>query len=510
MKKFFSQSGIWILLLFIIGYIVVSPLLRPGFIVTDDGNWMVIRLSAFYQSLRDGQFPVRFLGRLNYSFGYPVANFLYPGFMYLGSILHFFGLSFQNSVEAILISSLLFGSLGAFLWLKVYFPPLQSFLGSLAFLLNPYVLYDVYTRGSVGEIVAISVFFWVLYAFESASPIIYIPLLTFLLISHNTAAVFCFIILAVLLYKKKAVTFIKPTLIALGGSAFFWIPAIVERRFVLFDSVNVSNPFHYFPASMELLIKSAPLGLLCIGVLFLRSKKYDVEKSFFSWLLVIGAFFISQLSSMFWGTKVLQLFVQFPYRLFIFWIFSGTWLVAYLADSSKKIGIYIACLAVLWLGYGSIQYLNAESVERADGYYSTNEGTTTVANEYMPKWVAVLPTKRTYERIEVIDGNAQIVPILVNTNRIHVSVHAKEDSLLQINTLFYPGWGAMVDDKPITIAYNNDLGVMQMPILSGDHTLFMEFRETKSRFLADVITLFCVFIYLVAYVLPASIRRQVR
>ena len=96
MKKLISQNLIWVILIFVLGIFIVSPLFRPGFIVTDDGNWMVIRLSAFYQSLRDGQFPVRFLGRLNFSYGYPVANFLYPGFMYIGSLLHAFGLSFQH------------------------------------------------------------------------------------------------------------------------------------------------------------------------------------------------------------------------------------------------------------------------------------------------------------------------------------------------------------------------------------------------------------------------------
>src|SRR3989344_3219366 len=59
-------------------------LLLPGFFESDDGEWMIIRFSAFYQALADGQFPVRFLGRLNNGYGYPVADFLYPGFMYLG------------------------------------------------------------------------------------------------------------------------------------------------------------------------------------------------------------------------------------------------------------------------------------------------------------------------------------------------------------------------------------------------------------------------------------------
>ena len=66
----------------------IVGLLHPGFFVTDDGNWMIIRFSAFYETLRSGQFPVRFLYRLNNSYGYPVADFLYPLFMYLGVFFH--------------------------------------------------------------------------------------------------------------------------------------------------------------------------------------------------------------------------------------------------------------------------------------------------------------------------------------------------------------------------------------------------------------------------------------
>ncbi|MEK7065711.1 MAG: hypothetical protein AAB961_01850, partial [Patescibacteria group bacterium] len=84
----------WYILVILVSLFVLWPLLRSGFYISDDGEWMVIRLSAFYQSLAEGQFPVRFLGRLNYSYGYPVANFLYPGFLYIGSILRFIGFSF--------------------------------------------------------------------------------------------------------------------------------------------------------------------------------------------------------------------------------------------------------------------------------------------------------------------------------------------------------------------------------------------------------------------------------
>jgi len=79
----------------------ILPLFHPGFFQSDDGEWMIIRFSAFFQALSDGQFPVRFLGRLNHEYGYPVANFLYPGFMYLGVPIHILGIGFVDTIKII-------------------------------------------------------------------------------------------------------------------------------------------------------------------------------------------------------------------------------------------------------------------------------------------------------------------------------------------------------------------------------------------------------------------------
>src|SRR5258706_11747847 len=101
-----------ILLFFIILVTLISlpsvvSLFHTGFFVTDDGNWMVIRLSAFFEALRHGQFPVRFLPRLNFGYGYPVADFLYPLFMYLGVPIHLLGFGFVATIKIILGVSLI-------------------------------------------------------------------------------------------------------------------------------------------------------------------------------------------------------------------------------------------------------------------------------------------------------------------------------------------------------------------------------------------------------------------
>ena len=67
MKKF-------LLLILFISLIALWPFFRRGYFESHDGEWMVIRFSAFHQTLTDGQFPVRFVDRLNNNLGYTIEN----------------------------------------------------------------------------------------------------------------------------------------------------------------------------------------------------------------------------------------------------------------------------------------------------------------------------------------------------------------------------------------------------------------------------------------------------
>src|SRR3989304_7722744 len=204
MKKRFN---ILFLLLLILTIPSVVGLLHSGFPLTDDGNWMVIRLSAFYENLRDGQFPVRFLSRLNHGYGYPVADFLYPGFMYIGSLIHILGFSFVNSIKIILGISLITSAVFSFLWLRKIFDEMSAIIGALIYLYFPYHLYDVYKRGSVGEVLSLAILPFILWQIEKKN-IFWSAIGIFLLIlAHNTLAVlfmlFIFAYMGLNIYVSK-------------------------------------------------------------------------------------------------------------------------------------------------------------------------------------------------------------------------------------------------------------------------------------------------------------------
>src|SRR3989344_6237514 len=178
--KYWFISVVIILTLPAVSFLAIS-----GFPTTDDGNWMIIRFSSFYQEFMNGQIPVRFLTRLNFGYGYPVANFLYPGFMYFAIPLAPL-VGFINATKLVIVFSFIISSSFIYLWLQKIFTRFAALFGTIVFTYLPYHLFDLYKRGSVGEIFA---FVWVafcLWMVEEKNPFLLSIGAALLAISHNT------------------------------------------------------------------------------------------------------------------------------------------------------------------------------------------------------------------------------------------------------------------------------------------------------------------------------------
>ena len=494
----------WMLVLLLVAACVLWPLIPKGFYVTDDGEWMVIRLSAFYQSLAEGQFPVRLLGRLNNSYGYPVANFLYPGFLYIGSVLHVVGLTFVDSVKVILAGSVLGTGIFLFLFLLHWFEVIPSVIGVITFLGSPYLLYDLYRRGSVGEVLAFFPAAIMLYSIAASKYWLLSLATAFLIISHNSLALLlgCAIGIYALSQENKLKVFWS-AMYGVGLSAFFWIPALFERTFVKFDATTISDPAQYFIGSHNSLLLGIPVILaLIVSVWAYANQKREV--SIFSGIVMIGYFFSLPISQGFWQIEVFAKIIQFPYRFLSIPVLFGPWIVSYVCSrfSGIKRTISISLFVLVWVYTVYLGTTSIVFVDRPDGYYTTNEGTTTVHDEYLPKWVTHVPLYRAPNVFDFISGDATMTVNSVSTQLLDVSVIAKQKSLLRINKLYYPGWGVTIDGVLTPINYQSGDGMMRVDVPEGTHRIIVNFRETIFRFIADAISGIFGILYL------WSIRRQ--
>src|SRR5258708_6496125 len=199
-------------------------LFHSGFFVTDDGNWMVIRFAAFYKALVRGEFPTRFLPQLNHGYGYPVSDFLYPLFMYLGVPVKALGVSFVNTIKIILALSLVMSGAFTYLWLRKLFSCLASFIGALVYVYFPYHIYDINIRGSVGEVLALCIIPFIFWQVESGNYLLVSIGIALLVLAHNTLALLFLPVILLYVFFVRQYSLVKlgkVILLALGLSAFF-------------------------------------------------------------------------------------------------------------------------------------------------------------------------------------------------------------------------------------------------------------------------------------------------
>lgn len=489
MKKLTVQKLFPFIIVALGALVTVAPLFGPGFIATDDGNWMIIRLSAFYQSFREGQFPVRFLGRLNYEYGYPVANFLYPGFMYAGSFIKAVtAISFVDTVKVLIGFSVVASSLLTYAWLRRFFRRLPALFGAIGFLTTPYLAFDIYRRGSVGELFS---FPWValaLYAVEAGKKTLFAAAVALLIVSHNSIALMMILfIIAYLLVTKRGKKYAIPLGLGIGLSAFFWIPALHERKYVVFDRTQVSIPNTYFisPQSLWLIGFGGMLAVLATWGVRIKHRL----KNFLVVVYAVALFLITPVSRPVWDMAAFSSLFQFPFRFLTIGLFVGAWFIALaMSELTQKrrwlaIVLLVVFLTQFILGRGLVVRQT-----HPEAYYTTNEATTTVQDEYLPLWVSVKPTQRITPRVEFHAGAGVIYPRTVTLQSVDVEVEAEDDSIIQINTMYYPGWGVTVDDTLALVDYHNPMGVMRVEVPRGKHRVVAVFRETVSRFLADLMS----------------------
>ena len=493
--KHIKNQILVIFLVVVISLPAVFALFQTGFPQTDDGNWMVIRFSAFYASFRDGQIPVRFLERLNYGYGYPVSNFLYPGFMYLGIPIHILGINFVDTIRILFGVSLLSSSLFCFFWLSKLFRQKAAFLGAIFYLYVPYHLFDVYKRGSLGEVLSLAIVPFVLWMIEK-NFFFFVALGVFLLsISHNTLALlflpllFIYSLIRKIPLSKIIISFFTGILL----SSFFIIPAVLELSYTNFSKTKISDISGYF-TDVNLIGFSTFFVLVMSCWLLLKNKVNEKDGQrplsiLFVTILSVSIIFSTSVSEFLW--KFLpQTFIQFPFRLLSYEIVAGSFLTAFVFSRLKRFFVPTASIFLILVFINVFQYLKPSASQNLpDTFYSTNEATTTVQDEYMPVWVKEKPKSHFERKVEVISGNATMSNILSSAKKISFILNAQTPTTIRINTIYYPGWKASLNGNNLSIDYSNIYGVMDLYIPKGDNSIILTFGETPLRLVADGISL---------------------
>lgn len=513
---------------------LLIPYLHSGYFPTHDGEWAVVRLSDMFREVRDFQFPPRYSGNLNFGYGYPLFNFAYPFPYYLGVIIHSLGIGFVDTIKLLFALTIPISAFFMFLASKnIWKDSFSGIISSVLYLYFSYRLVDLFVRGSIGESFGFAIFPLILLclskSIENRKALKFSIIGAFgfgvLVLSHNIMAVLFSLSLLIFFignYFNKGKEIIKPFLIVMFFgfvlSAFFWIPALLEKKYISLSVIPIADRSLYFVSLKQFLFAPWGYGVptdlisgfsyqlgwsflvilgasICLFVYQILKKQKRGEEEILAITLFCGVIILSvflfPISKTLWNLPLLSE-INYPWTMLSQLGLLISLLAGYLVKFkyTKVIALAVVILALVHF----VPLAKPESyINKGDDYYFTNDATTTSSNELMPLWVKSLPYQRPSEKVEIIDGNGGINGLSYNSKKLMFGFNGEKDSQIRINTIYYPGWQIFDNNKLVTPTYNNKYGVMDINLSKGEHAVVAKFSETKPRLAADLISLIGLF-----------------
>ncbi len=527
-----------VLLLALLSLWLTQSLWLPGWFTSHDGVTHLARLAQYLTLLGDGQIPPRFAGTLLGHLGYPIFVFSYHLPFMLGSFFSFWGFNLTNSLKLVFGLSFFWSGLGMYFLLKQWFKPLASFVGAWLFLAAPYRLLLIFVRAAVGEALALSLLPWLLLALHKKN-LIGIALMTALAtLSHSLfwPMYLGLILTYLLLIKINWRVLFGGFALGLSLSAFYWLPLILERKFIVFDQFYTNLAIGHLVALKQLLYSpwgygyshsgieqdamSFQVGIaqwLVVGaamiMIWFRPKAANPRRlasGALAWFLLAIILMVDWLPARYiWQNLTLIKMIDIPWRLLSVAVFAASFLAAWLVESQKRLKWFLVLGLIAVSLYTNRNHLRLNQViNPAEAEFYNYAGTTTFLNEYRPRWRRSDKTNTLDPKVLSEEENDRINIIANRSNLLEFTTDFSEPRLIQINLLYYPGWrffgpsGELKLGEEVKLVemtehpagfgdwtFSDIEGTLQMIAPAGEQYFRFTFTETPLRLAADLISL---------------------
>lgn len=253
-------------------FAVWQPFIRLDFDLwkADDGEYHLMRVYVFEAAVKAGEWLPRWTPDLFVGYGYPIFNFYAPGTYYTAMFLRLFGWDIYTTVQVLGVLATLLGAAGAYYLARAIFGGwLSGLIAALTFAYAPYpFITNLLIRADMAEVLGLALLPWALLAAWRAGQhaerwrVLALALaLSAVILTHNLTALvalpaaaavgFIAVILPgagrpdedptpltpalssiALGWRGRALAVTTGLAFALGLTAFFWVPAMVEQRHV--------------------------------------------------------------------------------------------------------------------------------------------------------------------------------------------------------------------------------------------------------------------------------------
>lgn len=507
----------------------LQPLFRYGLTASFDGRTHLLRLAALARSVADGISLPRWLPAMQLGYGYPVFNFYPPGAYYLALVPNFFGVTLYWAYALSFVLALLLAGAGATMLardlLKGNSPPSSlalplwpALVAGVAYMYAPYLLVNIYIRGSLPEVVAQALLPWVLWSsrrvLTQPRPVGYVLLaatfLGSLALTHSLTLLFTvpylLTYLCVIWWNRgrscaSLLWVILALTAAAGVSAFFWLPMIGDRGYLSEAGYVIARtgwlPDNVWKWSNFLdrqviygydFARPVQLGLvqivLAIGG-FLWARRHNGEWLFFALSAVLAMVAIGAWSLPIWQSSEVLVAVQFPWRLLSLVSLSLAmltvgWLMRLPAGWPQWLAIGLVTLALIGAQrprLGEMDFYSPASV-RLDAPLLAQaevekgvltEDPASSVQEFRPQWA---DTDLILDTVPLRAAPVDINGLQVSPLALAMQVNVPTTTTLRFQDFYFPGWRITAkDDKPLTPYPSTDLGLLTVDLPPGAYTV---------------------------------------
>lgn len=549
MRYFFSTISslarfFWRYRILVVLFILIIPafqdLLHPGFFPMHD-DLQVFRLFQVDKCVHDGQLPCRWVPDAGFGYGYPLMQFYPPMPYYPMELLVLLGLGFFWPVKIIFALAFIFSAFGMFLLAKEFFGKWGGLIASVIYVYSPYHSVDIYVRGALNEAWGMVWFpFVLLYLYrlikedkKQRNFILLSVAIALQITSHNVMTM-VFAPSAILwalfwLWRTRKIQPLKALILSgifgVGLAAFFFVPVVLEQKFVHVDSMMVGyfNYLAHFADIKQLFLSrfwgyggstwgpedgmSFAIGhiqwlaaILAALVAFFRLKKERTTSLMIIMIVFLGlvyAFLSHGRSVEIWKVIPLLQFAQFPWRLVALIVFYFSFASGYLATLtlpkfSKPILFTLLILGtILW----NIEFFHVERHtritlgEKLSGLAWENQVTGGIF-DYLPRSAPKPPGAPAFTIPIFVEGLGGVENFRSGTNWMNFDVLVSSPSAKVMLPLYtYPGLVTKVDGQKVLTEIDPDLGRVVVTVGQGFHHLDIKIGYTTVRLLSDLVTL---------------------
>ena len=468
------------LIIFLVAVLALTPELTIGLTVSDSYRFNILWPDQFGDLFRSGHWYPRWLPLSWNGLGSPNFYFYPPLFFWVTSAFDAASggvLPPERFVPLGTLTFLILSGLTMRAWLKIHASERAALFGTIAYMLAPYHLYDIYARGALAETSAYAVVPLVMLVLARISEgrLRYLPLLSVgyaaLLMTHLPTALLVSLFLippyvAVLAVRSpRPIDFLWRA--AVGGAvgialaSIYLIPALTLLPYVSPAALSGSfyRPENWFFWHVEAGVMAARMFLivpvtLAAGVFAVGSMRVgsrEPETLLWAAIALVLAILIAGLVPPVWDLPGLRL-VQFPWRALLLVEFSAITMLAIHPPKLRRIEtvgaalliVFAYCVLLLMIGHTVARTLHTQARTAAEIRLHHLD-----APEYLPAGTKIVqgsgPDDVSFElpTLPVASASAAAVRISVSgesDGEMVVRVDGPTSTTVRLHRFYFPHW----------------------------------------------------------------------